>query len=146
MPVKADVVRRKLLAIDEAVDRLQSWLPIQASTLARDIKLRWAVERGLQISAEALFDAGSHILAGEFREVVDEYGQIAERLASRGVISGPTAERLVGLGGFRNVLVHDYTDIDLDKLVDGLQRLDDLEQFVADVGRWLDRRGSDRPA
>ncbi len=138
MPVKIDVLRRKLLAIEQTVDRLQSWLPISASTLARDIQLQWAVERGLQIAAEALFDAGSHVLAGEFREVVDEYGQIATRLAARGVIHPETAERLSGLAGFRNVLVHEYADVDLDKVVDGLERLDDLERFVVDVASWLD--------
>jgi hypothetical protein len=59
--------------------------------------LQWAVEHGLQIAAEALFDVGSHILAGEFQESVDEYRDIPERLRARAVLSEATARRLDGL-------------------------------------------------
>jgi uncharacterized protein YutE (UPF0331/DUF86 family) len=62
--VRAEVVRRKLHEIEEAVAHLRSWAVTQ-ETLERDRQLRWAVERGLQVAAEALFDTGAHILAAE---------------------------------------------------------------------------------
>lgn len=140
MPVDADIVRRKLLQIQQAAGRLRSWMPVTAAQLSEDLVLQWAVERGLQIAAEALFDAGNHILSGEFQEVVDEYGQIAARLAARSVIDGATADRLRSLSGFRNILVHDYADVDLEKVVEGLGRLDDFDAFVDGVEAWLGRR------
>src|SRR2546425_4397976 len=91
-------------------------------------------------AAEALFDAGGHILAGEFQEAVDEYREIPPRLLARGVISLETAKRLERLARFRNVLVHEYADIDLRRLHTGLSRLVDLEAFVADVDNRLVRR------
>ncbi len=94
-------------------------------------------ERGLQIAAEALFDAGNHVLAAEFHESVDEYREVPTRLAARGVLTPETATRLASLSGFRNVLVHDYADIDLVKIDAALGRLDDFDAFVADVERWL---------
>ena len=139
MTVKPEIVRRKLLAIESAVGHLRSWMPVQRATLEDDQRLRWAIERGLQVAAEAVFDAGAHILAAEFQETVDEYGQIPVRLRARGVLTDSTVERLQGLAGFRNVLVHDYATIDLDRLVGGLDRLSDLEAFVTDVERWLGR-------
>ena len=144
MPVRAEIVRRKLLEIGEAVGRLRSWLPVTVDRLEEDLMLRWAVTHGLHIAAEALFDAGGHILAGEFQEVVDEYREIPPRLLARGVISLETAKRLESLAGFRNVLVHEYADIDLRRLHTGLRRLDDLEAFVADVESWLVRRKESR--
>ena len=106
--------------------------------------LQWAVTHGLHIAAEALFDAGGHILACEFQEAVDEYREIPPRLLAHGVISLETAKRLESLAGFRNVLVHEYADIDLRRLHTGLRRLDDLEAFVADVESWLVRRKESR--
>ena len=144
MPVRAEIVRRKLLEIGEAVGRLRSWLPVTVDRLEEDLMLQWAVTHGLHIAAEALFDAGGHILAGEFQEVVDEYREIPPRLLARGVISLETAKRLESLAGFRNVLVHEYADIDLRRLHTGLRRLDDLEAFVADVESWLARRKESR--
>lgn len=140
MPVRAEVVRRKLYDITEAVSRLRSWLPIAVEQLQQDHMRRWAVEHGRHIAAEALFDTGNHILSGEFQEAPDEYRDIPTRLAARGVISAATASRLESLAGFRNVLVHDYATVDVRRVHAGLARLDDFEAFVADVESWVSRR------
>ncbi len=137
MPLRADIVRKKLLQIDQATARLRSWMPVSLNTLETDLQLQWAIERGLQIAAEALFDAGNHVLAAEFHESVDEYREIPTRLAARAVLTPETATRLASLSGFRNVLVHDYADIDLVKIHAALGRLDDFDAFVADVEQWL---------
>lgn len=142
MAFRPDILRRKLLQIDEATGRLRSWMPIQLEDLKNDLKLQWAVERGLQVAAEALFDAGAHLLASKFQESVDEYREIPSRLAARGVLRTHTASRLESLSGFRNVLVHQYAAVDLTKLHAGLGRLDDFDAFVADVEQWLSSSGA----
>jgi len=101
--LRADIVRKKLLQVDQATARLRSWMPISLKTLETDLQLQWAIERGLQIAAEALFDAGNHVLAAEFQESVDEYRDVPTRLAARGVLTPETAARLASLSGFRNV-------------------------------------------
>jgi uncharacterized protein YutE (UPF0331/DUF86 family) len=141
VPADPEVVRSKLLDIAEAVSRLRSWLPLTAERLEQDVMLRWAVEHGLHLAAEALFDAGNHLLAGEFQETADEYREIAPRLAARGVLSRDTAQRLESLAGFRNVLVHDYATVDVHRVHAGLDRLDGFEAFVADIEGWLARAG-----
>lgn len=144
MPVRSEVVRRKLATIREAVVQLRTQGDVTTDRLADDIMLRWAVERGLQVAAEAVFDAGNHILAGEFADPADEYAHVPPRLAAHGVIAAPTATRLKGLSGFRNVLVHEYAQVDLGRLVEALHHLDDFDAFVADVEGWLARRDSGR--
>jgi uncharacterized protein YutE (UPF0331/DUF86 family) len=141
MPVRPEVIRRKLLDVREAVSRLRSWLPITVERLEQDIMLRWAVEHGLHLAAEALFDTGSHLLAGEFQEAPDEYRDIPPRLGARGVLSSATAARLESLAGFRNVLVHVYATVDVRRVHAGLGRLDDFDAFVGDVESWLTRSG-----
>src|SRR5688572_19697176 len=103
---------------------------------ASDSRLATSVERGLQIAAEALFDTGSHILSGHFRQVVDRYADIPVRLAAHAVISPTTAERLKSLATFRNIPVHHYTTLDLAQVAAGLDRLSDFEAFIGAVGRW----------
>lgn len=140
MPVRGEVVQRKLATIREAVVQLRTQGDVTTDRLAADVMLRWAVERGLQVAAEAVFDAGNHILAGEFSDPADEYAHVPQRLAAHGVITSATAARLRGLSGFRNVLVHEYAQVDLGRLVEALDHLDDFDAFVADVDGWLARR------
>ena len=139
MALRAEVARKKILQVGQAIGRLRSWMPISLEQLEQDLQLQWAVERGLQVASEALFDAGNHVLAAAFQESIDEYREIPKRLASHGVLSGATAARLENLAGFRNVLVHDYAEIDLRKVHAGLSRLEDFDAFVADVERWLEK-------
>jgi uncharacterized protein YutE (UPF0331/DUF86 family) len=141
VPLRAEVVRAKLLDLGETVGRLRAWLPVTLERLQRDLMLQWAVEHGLHLAAEALFDLGSHVLAAEFRESVDEYREIPARLAARGVLSDVMVRRLEGLAGFRNVLVHEYADVDLRRVHAGLDRLDDFDAFIAEVEGWLARLG-----
>jgi uncharacterized protein YutE (UPF0331/DUF86 family) len=65
VPVRPEIVRRKLVDVESTVSRLQTWLPITVEQLEGDLMLQWAVERGLHIAAEALFDACAHILADD---------------------------------------------------------------------------------
>lgn len=139
MPIKIDLVQRKLLALDQAVARLRVWSGFSAEQLDEDLQRRWAVERGLHIAAEALFDVGNHILSGQFREVVDRYADVLPRLAACGVVQASTASALRGLAGFRNILVHEYAEIDLAKVSEALSRLEDFDAFSADVTTWLHR-------
>ena len=41
--------------------------------------------------------------------------------------------------GFRNVLVHDYTRVNDDLVVDSLKALGDLEDFVSQVADFVTR-------
>jgi len=115
VPVSPEVVRSKLLDIEEAV------------------------EPGLHIAAEAVFATGNHILAGEFQEAADEDREIPPRLVARGVLGSSTAKRLESLAGFSNVLVHDYAAVDVRRVHAGLARLEDFEAFVAAIETWLAR-------
>lgn len=72
---------------------------------------------------------------------MDEYREIPGRLRARAVLSEETARRLDGLAGFRNVLVHEYADVDLRRVHAGLDRLADFDAFLADVDGWLTRIG-----
>ena len=56
------------------------------------------------------------------------------------VISGELHERLSGLGGFRNLLVHGYMDVDPSRVYDHLQGgLVDFVDFAKEIEAFLER-------
>ena len=118
VPVRAEVVRKKLLDIGESLGPAPLLAPGDGGAVRN--RSHAAVGRRAR-AAEALFDVGSHILAGEFHESVDEYRDPG-RLRARAVLSEETARRLDGLAGFRNVLVHEYADVDPRRFHAGLDR------------------------
>ena len=57
-------------------------------------------------------------------------------LDAKGVIDVELASRLRSAIGFRNVLVHQYAEVDDDRVVASLGDLDDLDAYVAQVAAW----------
>jgi uncharacterized protein YutE (UPF0331/DUF86 family) len=56
------------------------------------------------------------VLAGRGLVVPAQYRDILPALAAAGVIRREHAERAEGLAGLRNLIVHDYADIDPERL------------------------------
>ena len=50
------------------------------------------------------------------------------------------ADKMASMIGFRNLLVHDYTDINLKLVYEFLQtKLTDFEEFIKHIVEWLNR-------
>lgn len=133
----AAVVRRHLLALDEALQVLRSHQGRSMDELVSDPEERWIVERGLQLCAQNALDVATHIVASTGRDVPD-YATAIDRLAEMGVLPREFASRFRGVAGFRNVVVHGYLDIDVALLHRLLNdHLEDFSTFARQVGSYL---------
>jgi uncharacterized protein YutE (UPF0331/DUF86 family) len=131
-------VRRRLLRLEEVIVNLGRLQEIDLP--GADLTRTWAVERGLHLGAEIVFDVGNHILSAHYAASADDYEDILSKLGTHGVIDAPLREMLRGLGGFRNVLVHGYLALDADRVREAHRRApEQFSAFAAAVRTWLDR-------
>ena len=108
-----------------------------ATELRADPDLRWAVERGLQLSAQNVLDIATHIAASSGLDSPD-YSSAIGRLAELSVLPAEFASRLRPLAGFRNILVHGYLQVDLAVVEQVLQeKLPEFEEFARYVEAHL---------
>lgn len=104
--------------------------------------MRRFVERTLHIAMEACLDVGSHIISSEgYRE--PRYSRhVMDILAENDWIDERVRESLVGMVGFRNILVHDYATIDPEIVFGVLRtRLQDLRVFGKSIVERLEAEG-----
>jgi uncharacterized protein YutE (UPF0331/DUF86 family) len=138
--LRVDAVEARLLRLEEILSELEELAKLPPETLRVSLQTSWAVERGLQVGAEIVFDISNHILSGHFGVSPEGYEDILGQLASRGVLSADLRSRLKGLGGFRNILVHDYLRIDPEQVAEALLRAPrDLGDFGREVRGWLEQ-------
>jgi uncharacterized protein YutE (UPF0331/DUF86 family) len=139
MALRTESVRARLLKLEEVIEHLLALRRVPEPEIERDFRNRWALERGLQLGAEALLDVGNHVLSAAFGTAATGYEDIVRQLGRRGVIDPELATRLRGLGGFRNILVHAYLDLDSGQLFERLRHApEDFSAFVAAVRQWLE--------
>jgi uncharacterized protein YutE (UPF0331/DUF86 family) len=136
--IERDLIEQHLQNMEEALARLKLYRDLSPDDLASDLGLQWILEKGLQVLIQNLLDIGAHLLAGAFKNDWDDYSQIIEKLGVHGVIPGSFAEKIKGMAGLRNILVHDYLRIDLERLLEFVQfRLEDFLAFMRFVREYL---------
>jgi uncharacterized protein YutE (UPF0331/DUF86 family) len=85
-----------------------------------------------------VFDVGNHVLSAHFGVSPRDYEDILEQLGAQRVIDAPLRERLRGLGGFRNVLVHGYLRVDPERVREALGSAPaDFSAFARAVREWM---------
>lgn len=130
-----ELVRRHLMALDEALTNLRKHQGRPRRAL-EDPDEAWTVERGLQLCAQNALDIATHLSAASGRDAAD-YASAIDHLATLGVLPADFAKRFRAIAGFRNVLVHGYLSVDLDR-IHGLlnDRLDDFVEFARFVAEF----------
>lgn len=138
MVLKLDVIKERLQLLKKALKELQKIKKLSKKDFLESVQTQWSAERGLQIVCEAVFDIGNHILVGKFDETTTNYQSIITLLSKRGVISKGLSNKFERLGGFRNLLVHDYAEIKTEEVYEKLQtRLEDFDLFVREILAWI---------
>jgi uncharacterized protein YutE (UPF0331/DUF86 family) len=140
----AEAIRRHLATLDAALRQLRRHAGRPLAALRGDVDERWAVERGLQVCAQTALDVATHLVAASGGDAPD-YASAIDRLAEMGLLPPEFAGRFRAMAGFRNVLVHGYAEVDLERLHRVLNaHLDDFVAFAGHVERWLEAREAEQ--
>jgi uncharacterized protein YutE (UPF0331/DUF86 family) len=140
MVFKRSSVKDRLKRLEEVMAKLREKENISLAEYEKDEDIQWMIERGIEIGSAAIFDIGNHILSGVHQTSVDEYEKILQKLREKRVISDSLYEKLKGLGGFRNVLVHGYLTINNSVVYEHYKKaLESFPRFIGEIEAWLDK-------
>jgi uncharacterized protein YutE (UPF0331/DUF86 family) len=126
-----EIIEQHIQNMEEALTELGKYGDISFEEFQRDLSLRWIVEKGLEILIQNLLDIGAHLLASEIKNDWEDYGEVILKLGKHRVIPEVFSDKIKGMAGLRNILIHEYMKIDLDRLFDYLKhRLEDFVMFI----------------
>lgn len=138
--VDKSVVYKILSSLNDSLKHLESKRNVSFEGYKKNKDIQAIVERKLEISIQACIDIGNHILSQENLGSPSDYGEIFLILSEKGIISSQHAEKLVKMAGFRNILIHEYRGILIEKVYDILQnRLSDFYEFAQSILKYLER-------
>jgi uncharacterized protein YutE (UPF0331/DUF86 family) len=138
--VKEQLVLEMLSALREYVNKLKPLQKFSLDEIASDYISYWAVLHGLQLAIQCTIDIGSHLLSGIGAERPADYKNVILGLGRQGIISADFAKRFQGIAGFRNILVHQYLQVNVEIVYEKLEEgLEDFEQFMVFVHTYLQK-------
>ena len=129
----------RLIELRRHVDHLRAIRPrvTGREILERDLSLHNDVLFSLLTVCQLVIDIGGD-LAARRGDAFEDYTQAVRALARDERFPVSLVRQLERLPGFRNVIVHEYTGLDMDRVVAALDDLGPVEQFAEIVRRLLD--------
>jgi uncharacterized protein YutE (UPF0331/DUF86 family) len=106
--------------------------------LERDLSLHNDVLFSLLTVCQLVIDIAGELSAGRGLRF-ENYTEAIRNLAADERFPASLVRDLERLPGFRNVLIHEYVALDMQRVVDALENLEPVEQFIEVVRQIEDR-------
>jgi uncharacterized protein YutE (UPF0331/DUF86 family) len=130
--VDREIFSRRLVALRGYLGKLKAFLDAPEEEFVREPALHDLAERYLHLAVEACLDLANHWIGDRGLPVPDANRDTFTILEKAGELPAELAERLRGWAGFRNVLVHEYLEIDHSISYRAIRdELGDLESFAS---------------
>ncbi len=133
------VVRARIAKIREYVALLRKIRGLaDEAHFIKDPLIYGNAERYLQLAIQAVLDISNHIVADMKLNLPADTRELFDLLARHKVLSASLSKKLIPMAGFRNILVHEYLEIDRRRVYRALKDdLGDFEKFIKAVSKLL---------
>lgn len=127
-----DTVLNKKDSLERCIQQIRQYYAQPSDkAFADDFMKQDAISINLQRAAQLCIDLANMTIRQQKLGLPKDSGDAFTLLAETGIISAVMSKHLKGMVGFRNVLVHEYTKLDLTIMVDVIEHhLDELLDFA----------------
>jgi uncharacterized protein YutE (UPF0331/DUF86 family) len=137
--VDKDLILAKASSVKRHIDRVKAKSVADMAIFLQDLDRQESVAFNMHLAIQNCMDIAAHIISEEGLGVPGSAGDMFFLLQENGFISADLADKMVKAVGFRNILVHEYQKIDLQRLYETAEKnVDDLMAFLASIFRTLD--------
>lgn len=128
----------RLAELRRHLDHLRELRPRVAGreALERDLSLHNDVLFSLLTVCQLVIDVAGDLSARR-GDRFEDYTEAVRNLARDPRFPAKIVHELVRLPGFRNVLVHEYVALDMDRVIEAMDRLEPIEHFLEIIRRDL---------
>lgn len=119
--VNAELLRKRLTRLEQYLSILGQIGNYTYDEFANDPEKYGSAERFLQLSIETVNDLGNHVVSDLQLGEVNWQSDIPNLLLKHGLLDEQLSRTWTKMIGFRNILVHDYMDIDRKQVYGSIQ-------------------------
>lgn len=141
--IDQELIEKKIDLLEEKLDYLKKTREINLNKFLNSFEKIQATKHTLQEAIETCLDIANHIIAAKGLGRSETYSGMFQRLTKGEILGDELADRLGDMARFRNLLVHQYAEVDNRKVHEMLrENLEDIEDFMARIEQFLEGEGS----
>ncbi|MDP2362178.1 MAG: DUF86 domain-containing protein [Ignavibacteria bacterium] len=95
----------------------------------------WGLRYGLLESIQIIIDISCSVVAEKNLGIPKNYSECIGLLVSNNYLEKELGERIMSMVGLRNLLVHEYGIIEVNKLFEYLDHLEDIKDFAVAISK-----------
>ncbi len=111
MTIDFDRIREKFLHSKKYWNKLHGIIIKSSEELEKDFDSQLIAERVFEVLSQTLLDICTHIIAQSEESAPQSYSDCMKKLGKIGVIKNETSKKLISLIKMRNIIIHQYEDI-----------------------------------
>lgn len=140
--VDKEIVYRYLEELEESLIRIEN-MDFTFDMILGDEDIQDLLDRRMQKAIEAAMDICAHLVASEKLGSAKSAHELFLLLAKAKILDQKLAQKMCRAVGFRNLLVHQYSDVDYRlAYVDLKEKLKDLRAFAGEISKFI-KKGSE---
>ena len=129
------VIENKISSVRKYLGILERYKKYSREEIESSIDLRGALERYLYLVIQATIDLAEAVISYKNIRKPSTLSESFVILEEAGIIPSRLMKSMVRMTGFRNVVTHDYEELDYDVVLDILHsNLPEIEEFSKKVG------------
>ncbi len=128
----------KLKKLDKNIHELESFKKSNTEEeISKNLQKQWVLRYGLFECIQIVIDTACHIVSTYNLGSPDTYVACIEHLEKFDYLKNELAEKLKSIIGLRNLLIHEYAEIDIHQLYSFLDHLDDFRSYAKNIKDYL---------
>ena len=133
---RLEEIRKRILILEKDFKK------IPEEKLIVDENLYASAERHLQVAIQACLDIANHLVAAlGLERPKKEAGETFITLAKERIIGQNLAKIMKKVVGYRNILVHEYLEVERHQTYLNIQNgLKDIAEFAQEIEKFLEKR------
>jgi uncharacterized protein YutE (UPF0331/DUF86 family) len=132
--IDKSLILAKAGRVDDHLRRIREKRSVTVDEFLRDRDRQESILFNLQMAIQSCIDIAAHIISDEELGVAGSTNEMLYILQENGYLSPELTEKMVAAVGFRNLIVHEYGNVDLKKVFDiAREDIEDLALYLKAV-------------
>jgi uncharacterized protein YutE (UPF0331/DUF86 family) len=137
--VDTDLILAKAGSIKKHLNRVFEKRETDLRTFLKDIDRQESILFNIQMAVQNCIDIAAHIISDQGLGVPGSTNEMFYLLEENGYLDNEITENMVKAVGLRNLIVHEYSKIDLDQIFEVAQKdITDLNEYLKSIFKKLD--------
>jgi len=132
--IDENLVLAKASRVEDHLRRIQEKRSVTSDEFLADLDRQESILFNLQMAIQNCIDIAAHIISDEELGVAGSTNEMFYMLQENGYLAPELAEKMIAAVGFRNLIVHEYGNVDLKKVYQiAHQDVGDLKAYLRAV-------------